>query len=179
MQKRQPCKECIRDTLSHCVECVLGWALSPDQFNPHQTRETEGQEAECGFERLAQLFSLGAIHLSLVVALCICCMAAYVLATFGTHYISFPSSQFPSLLVSCMSIYSSIRYCYIAMPALCPLCFAPLTRYIACALHKLPILKPSVDGAEFSYILPNIHISMHIYMYMHSDMLYNKSYLFH
>lgn len=77
------------------LHSVLGEAPRPAHFNPHQSRDTQGREA-AAFGHWAQLFSLGAIHLSLVVAVCICCVAAYVLATLGTHSIPSASSHFPS-----------------------------------------------------------------------------------
>lgn len=178
MQQRWPPKKSFRDLLSHFFcGTQMQRGSQPDQLNPHQTRETQGQEAECGFGRLAQLFSLGAMHLSLVVALCICCMAAYVPATFGTHYISLPSSHFPSLLVSCMSIYSSILFHYIAVPALCPL-LALLTAHTASMHYKLPILHPAVGrGSIFIYKLQNVYI--HVYPHKHTESFCKASHLFH
>lgn len=149
-------------------------ALRPDQFNPHQTGETRGQEAECGFGHLAQLFSLGAIHLSLVVAFRICSMAAYVLATFGTHYISLPSSHFPSLLVSCMSVHSSILFPYIAVPALCPLCSLCWLHVLPACFTSSPYYGPLQAGVEFLYVLQNVPVD--ICVYTHTCFIRNRSY---
>lgn len=108
-----------------------------------------------GFGHWAQLFSLGAIHLSLVVALCICCVAAYVLATLGTHYIPSASSHFPSILVSWVSIYPSTFLLHGRAHSVPPL-----------PAHRL---KPSISGAELFYTLPNLHIYMCTCKYIYTQ----------
>lgn len=148
------------------MQRALAEAPRADQFNPHQSRDTQGREADWGFGHWAQLFSLGAIHLSLVVALCICCVAAYVLATLGTHYIPSASSHFPSLLVSCMSIYPSTLLLHGSARSGPPL--------------PAPILKPSICGQNY-YLYCQIYICKYIHIYAHTctDVLCKESCLSH